>query len=281
MKRNRKLLLLITLILTALIPTGCQDVKSSNAELTVIFYTGFSNAAITPTHVPILYDFPNGDLIERPEDPVAPGLSFAGWYQDSAKTVPWDFDTMSVTQSMVLYAKWELLTLHIDYVFDEAGGQLIDAPITDFNVLSSQLLPKAERSGSLFIGWITTPIDQYVIGDRIHKTTQFFTTDVTLYALFENKEYTVRFRSLLTGVANPSTYTIKIADDISFPVLSDTSTKHFIGWFSEDGTLTGNWGYQYENGDVFKGKAVNYNSETQEWEFTAQNITVYGKWQDK
>jgi hypothetical protein len=63
--------------------------------------------------------------------------------------------------------------------------------------------------------------------------------------------------------------------------LQDTTLKTFDGWFSADGTLTGEWGFQYVNGEIYLGKALSYNSETGKWEFFAQGITVYAKWTNK
>jgi len=277
----KKTITLVMMFLFSIALFGCQDKRTSNDSLTVIFYTAAGTTAVTPTTIPSITDFPKGNLIDRPEDPTAAGLQFEGWYKDKLTTTPWVFETDVVNSSTVLYAKWSYLDLNITYVFDEAGGNFIDDPITVFTIEDAFILPKADRLGSLFIGWILKPVDEYQVGDPIIKSTQNFNTDVTLYALFENKEYTVRFRSLLDGVSNPTIYTVEFASDILFPVLEDTATKRFVGWFSLDGTLTNDWGFQYVNGEVFLGKADSFNEETQEWNFIPQGITVYAKWEDK
>ncbi len=48
-----------------------------------------------------------GARVLRPADPTRAGYTFGGWYQDSACTKPWDFDTDVVKTSCKLYAKWE------------------------------------------------------------------------------------------------------------------------------------------------------------------------------
>ncbi|HPG43371.1 MAG TPA: InlB B-repeat-containing protein [Acholeplasmataceae bacterium] len=278
---SKKIMIIAIIILMTVSLASCQDKKTSNEDLTVFFYTSSNNSSSAATIIPPIIHFEYGETIVRPDDPISKGLTFGGWYKDRESTTPWDFENDVVTESTVLYAKWIPNILTITYVFDEAGGTFIDPMITEFSLVDVLLLPKADRLGSMFIGWIITPIDEYQVGDQIYKSTQDFNEDTTLYALFENKEYTVRFRSLLDGVSNPTMHTVEFAADIDFPILEDTATKHFVGWFSNDGSETGDWGYQYVNGEVFLGKAIEYNSELGEWEFIPQGITAYGKWEDK
>ena len=40
------------------------------------------------------------------ENPVRLGRTFAGWYQDEAKLIPWDFEQDTVEKNTTLYAKW-------------------------------------------------------------------------------------------------------------------------------------------------------------------------------
>ena len=47
-----------------------------------------------------------GDTAKRPEDPVAAGYRFAGWYRDAACTKAWNFETDIVQEDVTLYAKW-------------------------------------------------------------------------------------------------------------------------------------------------------------------------------
>ena len=47
-----------------------------------------------------------GCLVERPEQPKRPGRTFAGWYFDEECTERWDFETDTVEDNMILYAKW-------------------------------------------------------------------------------------------------------------------------------------------------------------------------------
>lgn len=47
-----------------------------------------------------------GEKLTRPPVPEKVGGGFGGWYQDTACTRPWDFDTDKVKKNMTLYAKW-------------------------------------------------------------------------------------------------------------------------------------------------------------------------------
>lgn len=281
MKTTKKILSLIAASLFAVMLFGCKDKKTSNEKLTVIFFTGADSASVVTSKIEPLLDFTKGELIEEPAAPTAAGLQFEGWYKEKTTVTPWHFDTDTVEKSTVLYAKWTYLDLAITYIFDDAGGEFIDPPVLKYTIKTASIMPKADRLGSLFIGWILTPVEDYKVGNPIVKSTQGFSTDITLYALFENKEYTVRFRSMLDGVPNPTIYTVKFASDIAFPVLSDTTTKRFLGWFSLDGSQSGDWGFQYINGELFRGKATSYDEVNDEWTFIPQGITVYGKWANK
>lgn len=47
-----------------------------------------------------------GCCAAQPENPVCLDRTFAGWYRDEEKLVPWDFDRDKVERNMTLYAKW-------------------------------------------------------------------------------------------------------------------------------------------------------------------------------
>lgn len=47
-----------------------------------------------------------GHCVVRPEDPVRLGRTFAGWYCDETKLIPWNFERDTVEKNITLYAKW-------------------------------------------------------------------------------------------------------------------------------------------------------------------------------
>jgi uncharacterized repeat protein (TIGR02543 family) len=48
----------------------------------------------------------HGFTFKQPADVFKPGYTFGGWYRDAAYKTLWNFDTDTVTSTMVLYAKW-------------------------------------------------------------------------------------------------------------------------------------------------------------------------------
>lgn len=72
------------------------------------------------TVVETLETVPYGTVISAPKTPDYPGHLFRGWYRDADGTMPWNFETDSVTEHMALYAKWEE-----GYTVQVSGGSFI------------------------------------------------------------------------------------------------------------------------------------------------------------
>ena len=49
-----------------------------------------------------------GTIAKQPIDPTRDGYTFIGWYKDEDLTSQWNFATDTVTDSMILYAKWRI-----------------------------------------------------------------------------------------------------------------------------------------------------------------------------
>lgn len=112
---------------------------------TVTFNVGGHGTAPTPQKVE------NGSKATKPENPIAKGWRFDGWYTDEKCTARYDFDK-AVTANTTLYAKWtQLFTL----TFETNGGTKIDsveAPDGSLVYLGSY---KPTKSGYYFVGWYT------------------------------------------------------------------------------------------------------------------------------
>ncbi|GGI45618.1 hypothetical protein GCM10008018_13060 [Paenibacillus marchantiophytorum] len=55
-----------------------------------------------------IFGVSEGSKITKPTDPTRTGYLFAGWYQNSALTIPWDFTVNTVQGTdITLFAKWE------------------------------------------------------------------------------------------------------------------------------------------------------------------------------
>ena len=48
----------------------------------------------------------SGGKVTKPADPTATGYTFGGWYEEANCTKAWDFENMTVTANLILYAKW-------------------------------------------------------------------------------------------------------------------------------------------------------------------------------
>lgn len=51
--------------------------------------------------------FTSGDTVTEPVAPTKDGYTFAGWYTSSDFTYAWDFETDTITENLILYAKWD------------------------------------------------------------------------------------------------------------------------------------------------------------------------------
>lgn len=96
-------------------------------------------------------DILNESLVNAPIEPTRSGYHFAGWFQDSNLTLPWNFETDIITDDVTLYAKWIENTYTI--TFDSNGGSMIDPTlnITSGTKISAPNVPT--RTGYQFDGW--------------------------------------------------------------------------------------------------------------------------------
>lgn len=266
----RKLIMFTLMILSILVLSACTDTKTSDDSVNVIFFTG-RNA----TYVDSYFDVEVGSLIEEPESPTRPNFVFDGWYEDIQYTNEWKFDEFVIDKSTVLYAKWRSQNYTIFYhINEELGEEFVDISQIFYEFTSSEnkYLPNLRRPGGTFKGWSLVPQSEYTLDLPLYRTTNSLPLldifDFELYPIFNNNKYLFQFRANLTGVSNPAPKTgVEYGVVITFlPTLADTTTHRFIGWYTSNGTSTGNWGSLVENGD--------YNTFT-------NNPTLYGRWELK
>ena len=77
---------------------------SENGETAVYYTVTFSlsghGSNITNTGIK------GGSLIKKPQDPLAKGYTFTGWYKDAICTDLWDFDKDTIESDIIIYADW-------------------------------------------------------------------------------------------------------------------------------------------------------------------------------
>ena len=260
---NFSLLFLLVFTLAA-----CNDNKSADNTINVIFFTANTGA----TRIESYLDIEPGTLIEEPIVPVRGGFVFDGWFQDIERTIPWDFDTDTVGEvTMILYAKWVPEAYNIIYAWN-GGSTTSDYPTT-FITGDRFTLPTPRRTGYTFIAWYTYDwLDENsnpttIPGDKglqILPANQV--GDLYIYAHWQPVSVSVTFGVNYPvsgqGPANPNSFVAYYGDIIAFPELDDTDDYIFMGWNSRrDGT-----GTFYVNGETF---------------LRTQRVTVYGIWQAK
>lgn len=86
----------------------------------VVFDVG--SVAVPPSNQHVAY----GQKATNPGDPSLAGHEFGGWYKDSEYTIPWDFDTFTITGNTVIYGKW--IANKIPVKMDLDGGKSTTPP---------------------------------------------------------------------------------------------------------------------------------------------------------
>ena len=183
MKTRQMWKLLCYVILTSMIIfasfVGCdlEGTDEPDSDVRVIFYTDEILTVRTVSR---------GAPVTAPAAPTKAGHTFGGWYTDTGFTDPWNFASDTVTEDLVLYAKWTPQTYTITFV--KNNGQS-DHTVT---VAYGAYIPKPtkpENGTKMFCGWFMEP-------EFVHKwkfETQTITGPLTLYAGWD-----LRFSSHLT-----------------------------------------------------------------------------------
>ncbi|MCR5250839.1 MAG: InlB B-repeat-containing protein [Lachnospiraceae bacterium] len=165
----------------------------------------------------------SGETVSKPNDPVADGYKFGGWYREAACTNPFLFNS-PLTDDVTIYAKW---TKYLTVSFDANGHGTAPA--------EQKLLPgeKAAQpdpltaTGYRFGGWYkeaacTTP---YSFNDQV-------TEDITLYAKW-TQVLAVNFDANGHGTA-PEAQQILKGEKASDPGELSVAGYAFGGWYTEE-----------------------------------------------
>jgi uncharacterized repeat protein (TIGR02543 family) len=205
-----------------------------------------------------------GTAISRPTPaPSRTGYTFANWYRDN-KTFEqtWDFNA-TITESVILYAKWEAITytVHYDRNAADAEGSTSDSNHT-YDKDGELTLNGYTREEYNFAGWNTAPGGNGSPYRDRHVVKNLSATDgavITLYAQWSSiYKNTVTFESNGGSSASPVT-NVNNGDTISRPAPDPVKTGYtFEGWYRDNNTFTQLW---------------DFNSDT-----VTGNITLYAKW---
>lgn len=186
----------------------------------------FRPGAYLVSELPANQTITHGEQVTEPATPTGEkGWVFDAWYSDQDRTMPYSFED-PVTGLLTLYLGWKRATyvLSFDSGAHHNGDPLLSRPITHGQTLVEPA-PLAPEVGYEFTGW-------YVDAERttLFEFTEQVTGDITLYAGWALKSYTVRFM----GADGPTE--VRLDHGSTLPVPDDPTRDgyEFIGWFTDE-----------------------------------------------
>ncbi len=168
-----------------------------------------------------------GQSLERPADPEREDYAFDDWYTTMAGSEKYDFSA-AVTANVRVYAHWNQTVATVTFDGNDASvepvtvKQNIGEPLTD--------VPKPKRDSYRFTDWYVD-----AAATQIYDLTQPVTEDMTLYAGWKKRTYTITFDE---HYDKGSTTKVKAEYGALAEAPADPSRKgyDFVGWYvDEDG----------------------------------------------
>ena len=187
MKKIKSILLSILLVLGLCIGVTACDPKPTTYTLS--FDMGGIGTQIESQVLVADVDVP-----VQPQDPVATGYKFDGWYSDSSYSFYFNFNN-SISKDTVAYAKWiQCYTVTFETGIDgfDIDNQVVE-PATKATLPSAS---KMNVSGKKFEGWYTAPTG----GTKVTSNPTIY-GDVTYYARWSDY-FLVKFDRNGTGSSN-------------------------------------------------------------------------------
>ncbi len=159
--------------------------------------------------------------------PVREGHQFLGWYVDEQYSQPFNEHDL-VYEDLTLYARWQVK----DYTltFDSGEIVLIDPLTQAFDTPLPSLDPPVVE-GFIFHGWYLD--DTFT---TLFEEVRMPADDLTLYARFEAKTYTLTHKVLASAGSSDVIYersqTVAFGEVMQAPTLSKTNSV-LSGWFTD------------------------------------------------
>ena len=196
----------------------------------------FSGAAIDPISY---YD---NTVVPEPDHPTLTGHDFDGWYLDPSYTMPLEFGIV-MSGDFTIFVKWTPKTYTMYFwTYDAPDIAPIHAPYG--GTFTAPEEPTLE--GYDFGGWVTVPG-----GEVLYNFDTSVTQNITVYAKWTIKEYTVTFNS--AGGTSVDSVNVSHGNHISAPTAPTKEGYNFQGWYigetlysfntsvTEDITLVADW----------------------------------------
>lgn len=177
--------------------------------------------------------------------------NFSGWYTDSNLTQHASSETMG-TSTKFMYSKWTPKALAVDYVVPSGADFRGDINPTTFKITEQKKLYSAKYfDGYEFKGW-------YLDSDFTKQITELNSTtitvdgEITLYAKFEPKDYTVTY-NISGSIVDAQTY--KFGQQLDLLHIEKKGYE-LDGWYTDTACTS-----------VFEQQTM-----------TNADITIYAKW---
>ena len=246
---TRILCLSLCLLLTGVLFACKEPVEETKPTYMVTFSKNMDD--VTINDMPSPQNIEEGQLVTRPtKNPSTNLYSFLGWFLDSEGETPFNFDTVTVTKRMTIYAKWELKVTKYQVIFDlnYEGSSLP----TQVEIIQGEKIIKPSdpvRPNYRFISWSTQANENYAFDFD-----NTITSQTNLYAIWEAL-YTLTFVFNMDSMNNEI---VEYSENDSTVQITDPTQENysFGGWFT--------------NQDL--NQVFTFGSKLD------QNTTVYAKW---
>lgn len=166
-----------------------------------------------------------GEAIVPMADPQREDYAFVGWYTALTGGEPFDFSA-PVTSDVRIYAHWQQTVATI--TFD--GGDASVETTTSKQIIGEALtdVPKPKRDGYRFTDWYVDAATT-----QLYDLTQPVTEDMTLYAGWKKRTYTITFDE---NYDKGSTTKVKgeYGSVIEAPVDPTRTGYDFVGWYQDN-----------------------------------------------
>ncbi|MBO6166910.1 MAG: InlB B-repeat-containing protein [Kiritimatiellae bacterium] len=188
------------------------------------------------------------------------GHDFRGWATTQGGVVAYaDGASFSATKDMMLYAVWEAKTYTITFNGNGATGGAMAAQSFTYGVAQNLRANAFQKTGHDFKGWATAQGGAVAYADGASFSA---TEDVTLYAVWEAKTYTITFNGngATGGAMAAQSFTYGVAQNLRANAFQKTG-HDFKGWATAQGGAVA-----YADGASFS---------------ATKDVTLYAAWEAK
>ncbi|MBD5131101.1 MAG: hypothetical protein HDT28_00675 [Clostridiales bacterium] len=239
-KKSIKAIMLVLLLVVCTALTGCGLFQKETEKFAVLFFTDGAGTIASQS-------IEAGGKVTRPDDPVNPGYTFGGWYTDPAHTVEWNFDTDTINESRVLFAKWispsgetnsDTSTTTCVVSFYENGGSTV-AP-QRVNMGDKVTRPNDPvKTGYTFDGWYTD--DSYTVAWNFDTDT-VTKKSITIYAKWKENVPKFAVMFFTDGGGTIASQSVEAGGKVKRPADPVKTGYTFGGWYT-DSTHTVAWNF--------------------------------------